>query len=188
MRLRYINKKSDVGWGCCYGSSTAQHPCCLKRIPLHEADAHCSNLRASSIAVIRHKKVHICSCRTSAASSSATVKYVFHGHSHQCRDHCNEAVGNGLYFVCCRFADIKPSLGLARPTVNSGTHPKSSVRLREMKSMTGLHRIVMAVAAVALAEAVDRVVVLAALLCWLSTSLFRGWPTEVFRRLQSASM
>jgi hypothetical protein len=116
------------------------------------------------------------------------LKYVFHGHSHQCRDHCNEAVGNGLYFVCCRFADIKPSLGLARPTVNSGTHPKSSVRLREMKSMTGLHRIVMAVAAVALAEAVDRVVVLAALVCWLSTSLFRGWPTEVFRRLQSASM
>jgi hypothetical protein len=57
-----------------------------------------------------------------------------------------------------------------------------------MKSMTGLHRIVMAVAAVALAEAVDRVVVLAALVCWLSTSLFRKWPTEVFRRLQSASM
>jgi hypothetical protein len=77
MRLRYINKKSDVGWGCWYGSSTAQHRCCLKRIPLHEADAHCSNLRASSIAVIRHKKVHSCSCRTSAASSSGTVSSTF---------------------------------------------------------------------------------------------------------------
>ena len=49
--------------------------------------------------------------------------------------------------------------------VNSGTHPKSSVTLREMKSMSGLHRMVMAVAAVAPAEAAAPVVVLAASVC-----------------------
>jgi len=52
--------------------------------------------------------------------------------------------------------------------VNSGTHPKSSVTLREMKSMSGLHRMVMAVAAVAPAEAAAPVVVLAASVCCLS--------------------